>query len=125
MHWEGKKLGLPIAGKGKEWKLAFATDAEEKVEIDSRKVKFARSITLPPRSIAVLVSEESPEVLAEELAEAEKRKKLAEEQAAAENRKKLEAEQAAVENRKKLEAEQAAAKIGKRQRRNRNITDRK
>lgn len=109
MHWESKKLGLPIAGKGKEWKLAFATDAEEKVEIDSRKVKFARSITLPPRSIAVLVSEESPEVLAEELAEAEKRKKLAEEQAAAENRKKLEAEQAAAENGRKLETEQTAA----------------
>lgn len=69
MHWETKKLGLPIAGKSKEWKIAFSTDDVNKIVIDGRTVKFARSIELPPRSVAVLVSEESEEIKRGEQAE--------------------------------------------------------
>lgn len=76
MHWEPKKLGLPTAGKSKEWRIAFATDSVENVKIDDRRIKSSRSITVPPRSVVVLVSEESEEVKAEELKEAEEKKKL-------------------------------------------------
>ncbi|MDE7431210.1 MAG: alpha-amylase [Lachnospiraceae bacterium] len=98
MHWEGKKLGLPIAGKGKEWRIAFATDDIKKIVIDSRKVKFARSIELPPRSVAVLVSEESEEVKKEEQAEQEA--KLNKEKKTAEAEEKLKAEKDKAEKRK-------------------------
>lgn len=86
MHWETKKLGLPIAGKSKEWKIAFSTDDVNKIVIDGRKVKFARSIELPPRSVAVLVSEESDEVKHEELAELEEKIKTAQKKAEAQER---------------------------------------
>ncbi len=77
MYWESKKFGLPTAGKGKEWKIAFTTDEEGKVEIDDRNVKFSRSIKLPPRSVAVLISEENEEVIAEENAKEEENKRIA------------------------------------------------
>lgn len=76
MYWENRKFGIPGAGKGKEWKVAFATDAVDKIELDDRKVKFSRSVMLPPRSVAVLISEKSDEVAAEERAEIEAAKKL-------------------------------------------------
>ena len=104
MNWERKKLGLPVAGKSKEWKIVFATDDVKNIMIDGRKVKFARSIELPPRSVAVLVSEENEEVKREEQAEREAR--LKKEKKTAEAEETLRAEKARAE---KARAEKARA----------------
>ena len=61
MHWETKHLGLPTAGKNKEWKQAFCTDEEYSAEIEDGKTKLARTIKVPPRCVLVLVSEDAPE----------------------------------------------------------------
>lgn len=71
MHWESKKLGLPTAGKSNDWKIAFSTEDEDKVKLDERSVKTKRGVTVPPRSVVVLISEENEEVKAEEKAELE------------------------------------------------------
>lgn len=76
MHWESKKLGLPTAGREKDWKIAFSTENEEKIVVDARNVKTSRCVVMPPRSVVVLVSEESEEAKAEERAEHERKMKL-------------------------------------------------
>lgn len=77
MYWEEKKLGLPTAGRGREWRLAFATEEEDKIIVDDRNVKLSRSVTMPPRSVAVFVSEVDEEVSREEAAERDARQKIA------------------------------------------------
>ena len=65
MYWEERKFGLPSAGKGRDWEVCFVTSKEE-VKIDDRHVKFSRSMVVPKRSVAVLVSRENEEVKQEE-----------------------------------------------------------
>lgn len=61
MHWEEKKLGLPLAGKNKEWKQVFSTDEDYYAVIDNGKMKIARTVKVPPRSVLVLESKDIEE----------------------------------------------------------------
>ncbi len=61
MHWENKKLGLPTAGKNKEWKQVFCTDNTYNAVIEDGRIKVARTIEVPHRSVLVLVSQDIPE----------------------------------------------------------------
>jgi glycogen operon protein len=58
MHWEEQKIGLPTAGKGKEWKQVLSTDDSYEIIIEDGRSKLARTITVPPRSVVVLISYE-------------------------------------------------------------------
>lgn len=63
MHWNTHQLAMPQLPAEYEWELAFATrglDDEERVKEDAAQKKAEKSIehvTLPPRSIAVLVAQ--------------------------------------------------------------------
>ena len=62
MHWEEKKLGLPTAGKNKEWEQAFSTDNMKNLLVENEKVKLARTISVPARSVVVLISKDAPKI---------------------------------------------------------------
>lgn len=76
MYWEESKFGVPTAGKGKDWKLVFCTDEKDKVLLDSKNVKHSRTLILPQRSVAVLMSEDMEE---EEVKEEISKKEVSEE----------------------------------------------
>lgn len=56
MHWNKQSIGLPTAGRGKEWKQVICTDESYEVVIEDVRKKLARTIEIPPRSVLVLVS---------------------------------------------------------------------
>lgn len=58
MHWEEQKIGLPAAGKGKEWKQVLSTDDTYEAVIEDGRKKLARMVVVPPRSILILESYE-------------------------------------------------------------------
>lgn len=60
MNWEEKELGLPTAGKNKEWEQVFSTDEEYEALIEDGRAKLARMIKISPRSVVVLVSKDAP-----------------------------------------------------------------
>lgn len=57
MHWESHRLALPKLPRGMCWRMAFATAAGD--EITGAEENPDRSVTLTPRSIAVLLSVQS------------------------------------------------------------------
>ena len=61
MHWEEQKFGLPGAGRDKEWEQAFSSDVSFVADIaKNEKAKLARTVTVPPRSVLVLISRNLP-----------------------------------------------------------------
>ena len=61
MHWEEQKIGLPGAGRDKEWEQAFSSDESFVADIaKNEKAKLARTVTVPPRSVLVLISRNLP-----------------------------------------------------------------
>ena len=60
-HWEEKTLGLPTAGKNRDWKQVMSTEPGYNADIISEKNKMARTVKIPPRSVLVLESYEIEE----------------------------------------------------------------
>lgn len=56
MHWESHRLALPKLPKGMCWRMAFATAGTEDVPEPAGEDNPDSSVTVEPRSIAVLVS---------------------------------------------------------------------
>lgn len=56
MHWENHRLALPKLPKGMCWHIAFATAEAEDISESGGEENPDSSVTLTPRSIAVLVS---------------------------------------------------------------------
>lgn len=60
MYWEQEKFGLPTPAKDSAWKKILATGEEELGEQAQKEVIGEKEISVPPRSVVVLVSEEIP-----------------------------------------------------------------
>ena len=58
MHWESHRLALPKLPKGMCWRMAFATAGVENIPEPAGEGNPDSSVTVEPRSIAVLVSVE-------------------------------------------------------------------
>lgn len=56
MHWNKQSMGLPTAGRGKEWKQVMCTDERYEAVIEDGRKRLARAVEIPPRSVLVLVS---------------------------------------------------------------------
>ena len=56
VHWEVHKLGLPRLPKGERWVMKFTTETE-----GDNKEPVVDSVTLPPKTIALYVSQKEPE----------------------------------------------------------------
>lgn len=54
MYWENVSFGLPSPGKGKQWKLIMSTDDISKCSMQEKE------LTVTPRSVVLLVSEDAP-----------------------------------------------------------------
>lgn len=78
MHWEEKTLGLPTAGKNKEWYKAICTVDIDHVEFGMMNGKSVKTVKVPARSIVVLLSrnQETAENGKKKAAVKEKRKEL-------------------------------------------------
>lgn len=74
MHWEEQKIGLPSAGKQKQWELVFTT-GDSMEEIRKNMEADTRYLTVPPRSVTVLSGVQAENIEEQEISHEKSKKR--------------------------------------------------